>query len=166
MKKILILTVLCFFLVFSLSAEEKSVYEEFDQALGGFGGEISGWGLSYQQWFDKVGFETAGGFYYDGGSTFTYVLGAQAQFMLYEDFYSDWFTGCLYFFTGGKHGGDVTASSYEPGIGIGAGVGVELVLFQHFSLPLEFGYGGVWKLSSIIPVSAGPQIQGGFRYRY
>ncbi|MBI9107508.1 MAG: hypothetical protein JEZ04_12250 [Spirochaetales bacterium] len=166
MKKIILLSLLCFFLVFSLAAEEKSVYDEFDQALGGYYGDIGGWGISYQQWFGPVGFETAAGFAYDSQSTFAYVIGAQMQFMLYQDYFSEWFSGSLYFFTGGLHGGTVSDTGYEPSLGFGLGIGFEPVFFEHFSTPIEFGYGGSWTLDSIIPTAAGVRVQGGFRYRF
>ena len=166
MKKILLISFICFFTVFNLFAEEKSVYNEYDQALGGFYGEIGGKGLSYQQWFDDFGIEAAAGFMYSGGDNFTFNIGAQVQFLVYQDSFGDWFTGGLYAWAGALYGATVSNTAYTPAIGIGAGIGVEPVLFEHFSIPLEFGYGGNWGFDSIVPTLAGIKFQGGLRYRF
>jgi len=60
MKKIFLLSILCLSLVSGISAEADNIYENYDQSLGGYYGEIGGWGLSYQQWFGTAGLEIAG----------------------------------------------------------------------------------------------------------
>ncbi len=166
MKKTILIVLLSLFVVFSATAESESVFDEFDQAVGGFYGMVGGQGISYQQWFDTFGLETAAGFSYYGGDTFDFNIGAQAQFMLYKDSFGDWFTGGLYAWGGGLYGALVGQTSYVPAIGLGAGIGLEAVFFEHFSIPIEFGYGGSWGFDSIVPKMAGVRIQGGLRYRF
>ncbi|MBI9107509.1 MAG: hypothetical protein JEZ04_12255 [Spirochaetales bacterium] len=199
MKRILLLFTLIIASQF-VFAEEQNVYNRFSNALGGFTGETSGTGLSYQHWFGSVGVQAAAGYSYSPegispawamyNSTtvlydlFRYDVGVEVLFMLYENSYSQWFSGNLYLFAGLVHTGALRYSEtytetgteriktgeteplYYPGIGIGAGVGFEPVLFEHLSFPLEFGYGGNWEFDSIVPKTAGIRIQVGLRYRY
>jgi hypothetical protein len=123
MKKFFAAVVLLIIVSVGVSAEEKSVYSEFNDALGGFAGEFGGSGLSYQHWFGSLGLQTAVGIFYypedsslyqssyDGTSydleVFTYNLGVEGQLMLYENTYNDWFSGNLHLFAGITHTGSI-----------------------------------------------------------
>ena len=101
-----------------------NAFETFDQALGGFYGEIGGMGLSYQRWFGNIGFQTALGlWYYEEDSLsyametyspaaveevlFTYNAGIEFMYKVYEDTFQDWFDGSLYVFAGVLHMGNL-----------------------------------------------------------
>ena len=127
-KKTLVILVLLCLAVFSVNAEELSPFDEFDNALGGFYGEIGGAGLSWQHWSGKLGVEVAAGlsymqddisYYASSWNTddvdvdlFNYNVGGQFQYMLYQDSYGNWFDGNLYLFAGGQHTG-VFRSTYS-----------------------------------------------------
>lgn len=173
-------------------------YEEFPEALGFQYGEISGTGLSYQAWRGAVGYQYAAGVIYmplDGDSwldtTLDYAIGAEGQFRVYGEDFADWLSGQLYTFVGLGHRGYIpietvsdgryiedtdeyiepvfATGNYTPVIGLGAGIGIEIILFRHFSVPIELGYGVKWEptagaLDKQFHVDLYPQI--GFRYRY
>ncbi len=212
LSKILFLFLLfSLFIVISATADDENIFNTYDNALGGFFGPIAGSGLSHQHWFGKVGFQYAAGlFYYPeeqelyaispyytadpvNVDEFTYNIGVEVQYMLYEDSYGDWFDGCLYLFLGGMHIGvmrttyyyeevtvnpedgspykeyrntSVSEPVYVPGLAGGLGFGFELVFFDHFSVPFEIGIGGTWEFGSIMPVDAGLNPQAGIRYRF
>ncbi|MDC7227522.1 MAG: hypothetical protein PQJ61_12225 [Spirochaetales bacterium] len=123
LKKLILLLVMSILLVFNASAEDESAFEEFDNALGGFYGDIGGTGLSWQHWSGKLGVQTSAGLWYlDNIYTsydeswseddvdvemFNYNIGVEIMYMVYEDSYSDWFDGCLYVFGGAKHIGKI-----------------------------------------------------------
>jgi hypothetical protein len=48
----------------------------------------------------------------------------------------------------------------EQAVAAGLGIGYEIVLFRHFSLPLQFGYQVEW------PFRVDFCFSGGLRYRY
>ena len=185
--------------LFSFGAEEVSVpaYVEFPQALGFQYGEIAGTGLSYQVWRDAVGFQVAGGIVYIPLSedswiyrTLDYSLGTEIQLRVYGEDFASWLSGQLYGFAGLNHGGyipivtikdayaidednwasaELGTGPYTPTFGFGLGIGIEIIFFRHFSMPLELGYGLEWKpTAKTIPeqfnVNLKPQV--GFRYRY
>jgi hypothetical protein len=61
------------------------------------------------------------------------------------------------------------AGTYAAVFTAGVGIGVELILFRHFSFPIEFGYGASWTatepdLSAAFVVNL--NVQSGLRYRY
>ena len=124
---------------------------------------------------------------------FVYNIGIEVQYMVYQDSFRDWFDGNLYVFAGGMHDGRIrttytfeervynedsdneytdypktgeSAPFYVPIFSVGFGFGFETVLFNHFSLPFEFGLMGAWELGTAMPVDAGLKIQGGLRYRF
>jgi len=185
--------------VYGLGSEEveKAAYVEFPQALGFQFGEISGTGLSYHVWRDSIGFQVAGGIVYIPLSddfwfdrTLDYSIGTEVQLRVYGEDFASWLSGQLYSFAGLNHGGyipvvtvregytvdeydwippELAAGSYTPTFGFGLGIGIEIVLFRHFSIPIELGYGLEWTptaetISKQFNVNLRPQA--GFRYRY
>ena len=184
--------------LYSLGAEEvgRPAYVQFPQALGFQYGEISGSGLSYHLWRDSIGFQVAGGivyiplhddYWYD--RTLDYSVGTEMQLRVYGEDFDSWLSGQLYGFAGINHGGyipiievteateigdefippELAAGAYTPTFGLGIGIGIEIILFRHFSIPIELGYGLEWTPTA---GNAGQQFnidlrpQAAFRYRY
>ena len=147
-----------------LGAEESSAYEEFSHGLGFSGGEISGIGLSYRQWFGRLGYQAVAGGYYlptvndvPGVSSMDYWAGLEGFYRVYANQFSDWFYSQLYLFLGGNHHGsiapvyspyvDANGNPVAPTPGVyaaefifGGGIGIEAGLFQHISVVFEIGY--------------------------
>ena len=155
--------------------ESESVFEEYPSALGFAAGDLSGTGISYRHWFDiKTGFQITGGVLYRAdefsGSTLDYTLGAELLRSMFAAEYAGWLHSQLYIFGALIHGGQIpSGGSYIPGLGAGAGIGVELGLFRHFIMNLELGYGAFWENSGRtfadqLEVKLVPQI--GLMYRY
>ena len=142
---------------------------------------MSGIGLSYYiDLQDGPALQFAGGVYY-GAEFFSdlldYNLGAEIQFPVYQEDFNRWFAGQLYIFTGLNHVGFIEEDYDTSGFGdynaefyAGFGIGMEIILFGHFSIPFEVGYIGCWKpmasnnLAEQFSINLWPQ--GGFRYRY
>ena len=116
-----------------------------------------------------------------------YDIGAGIQYMLFENSFSDWLDGCLYLVAGITHFGsvektysyidtadsegfypldNVSAPRYVPGISTGFGIGIEFLIFDHFSIPVETVLSGSWDTDSRLPIEAGVKVMGGLRYRY
>jgi len=185
--------------LFSLASEEvgRPAYEEFPQALGFQYGEISASGLSYHVWRDSVGFQVAGGILYvplqDDSwfdRTLDYSVGTEMQLRVYGEDFASWLSGQLYGFAGLNHGGyipvveakegytredeiwvppELAAGSYVPTFGFGIGIGIEIILFRHFSIPVELGYGLEWTPTAettAAQFNVNLRPQAGFRYRY
>jgi hypothetical protein len=156
----------------------------YPNALGAAFGPISGVGLHYHRWDGQTGWQVTGGIVYfppgqgPGETSLDYNLGAALQWQVYQDVFSPWLSGSLALFAGGNHRGyiPVTVSgstfsngSYQAEFTLGPGVGIELVLFEHFSIPVEFGYGASWtatesNLSEAFRVQL--YAQTALRYRY
>jgi hypothetical protein len=172
-------------LVGNLFADDDLPFGTYPQALGAYVGRISGIGIGYQKWNDTYGFQfAAGGMYHplmEGGhDIFNYNAGAQLQYPLFSDDYSTWLAGRLYVFGGLNHRGykeavyDESSYSYVEGdfhaeFGLGGGIGVEGVLFQHFAVSVELVYGLFWrpleeKLPEQFLLEMLPQVS--LRYRY
>jgi len=174
-------------------------YRQYPEALGGQAGEISGNGISYQQWIDRTGVQLTGGIIYVPlseaelswlDSTLDYNVGVELQFRIFGADLTSWLSGQLYAFFGLMHRGyipivEVEAGYYEnewdwidgvyatgsfrPVVGLGGGIGTEIILFRHFSIPIEIGYSVNWSplsgsLADQFDVNLRPQI--GARYRY
>ena len=113
------------------------------------------------------------------------------QFRIFGADFTPWLSGQLYAFVGVKHRGYISVDmivegycdenfmncvdpvfavgSYKPVVGLGGGIGTEIILFRHFSIPVEIGYGVDWSplagdLADQFEVNLRPQV--GARYRY
>jgi len=118
-----------------------------------------------------------------------YNVGGAYQRRVYADRFNNWFAGSLYLFAGGNHRGYIpmeqtspdsyegdvyVPAEYAPGgfqaeITGGVGIGIELILFRHISIPAEFGYGGTWTVTEPDLMQAfAVQLYGqaALRYRY
>ena len=131
--------------------------------------------------------------WWDGGTTLDYSLGAEYQRRVYGEVFAPWLTGSLYVFAALRHRGYIPVilvaegyyadpedpntwvdpvfelGTYQAELTVGAGIGVELILFRHLSLPVEFGYGANWTVTEPDLADAfavGPNLQVGLRYRY
>ncbi len=195
-KKVLFILLAISVTVTSLWAESNNpVFKKYPTSIGGFYGEIGGIGLSYQRWLYPLGFEVTGGLAYippetaygPGENFFTYNIGFQLMYTIIANDITNWLSGNLYSFGGFIHYGYLTqpysqttdsngGTTYTPDyskspvystdLGVGFGFGIETVLLEHFSFPLEFGLDGIWSLGNIYPKKAGFFIQSGFRYRF
>jgi hypothetical protein len=144
------------------------------------------YGLQYARWFDRVGFQiTGGGIYVPGKSLATldvldYSIALQGMLTVYGKAFSDDVAGRLYLWGMVGHHGWIYPKSVEttspegvttyntestgfvPGIIGGLGLGIDVTLLQHLSIPLEFGYTAQF----INNITAGPSVGVGLRYRF
>jgi hypothetical protein len=97
-----------------------------------------------------------------------YWTGVEVFRSLYATEFTKWLFGQVYLFAGISHYGfipwkevmgTITPAEgvpyetvvghepglYVPGIGLGGGVGIEMALFQHFSVAFELGYAAFWQ---------------------
>ncbi|MFW6288680.1 MAG: hypothetical protein ACOC2Q_02765 [Spirochaetota bacterium] len=117
-----------------------------------------------------------------------YSVGGALQRRVYGDVFTDWFTGSLYLFTGLSHRGYIPVEtvyadpdsetyvppeyrigSYAAELSTGIGIGIEIILFRHISVPAEFGYGATWTMTeSDLADAFAVQLYGqtALRYRY
>lgn len=169
---------------FLFAADPASVVDRFPQALGVQVGRIAGIGISYQKWQDDTGFQVAAaGMYHplmdDGHDVLNYNAGVEFQYLVYTDDFANWLSGRLYLFAGLNHRGYIEAvltepdtyvvGDFHPEFGLGGGVGVEAVLFEHFAVVTEMVYAIFWNpiqpvLHEQFMVEILPQIS--LRYRY
>lgn len=166
----------------SLFAAGSETLDKFPSSIGAQIGRLSGYGLSYQKRIsDLDALQTTVGLSFNGdatwGSLLDYVVGVEYQHTIYSDSYEDWFLGQLYVFTGINHMGSIKAEEesgyalgpFRPSLAVGGGFGVEILFFDHFSLPIEFGYGGFWEYadtSFIKQLEFQFIAQAGVRYRF
>ena len=152
--------------------------------IGGMGG------LSYQRWFGDFGYsltlgamaqpvyEVVGSTAASSPSFYAYSYNGELDLLwkLYSSDFWRWLSGDLYTYAKLQHQGGVQ-SIYTPNADItkpatyvaspfgltfaaGLGIGYEIILFQHFSIPLQFGY------TAQYPFTLGFDTGGGLRYRY
>lgn len=177
--------------VIPLYAETEDAFIEYPQALGFSGGNIIGPGISWMNWTGRTGVQLAAGILYsppDADSWYSddvldYSLGAEVLRRMYGDTYAPWFTGQLYIWGSLKHHGfipvvekteigteeyEYSSGDYTPGVAVGAGIGIEMIIFKHFSIPFEFGYLAEMEFLSddAVPLTVDLATQGGIRYRY
>ena len=110
-----------------------------------------------------------------------YTIGAEVQHTVYGDDFANWLSGRLYVFSALNHRGFIESEmepvepyllsygDFNAVFGFGVGICIEIILFKHFSFPVELGYGVFWtptktSLRDQFVVDIVPQV--GFRYRY
>jgi hypothetical protein len=177
------LAIACICLVsVSLFAAGTENLNAYPHSIGVQVGQLSGAGLSYQKRISELdALQTTVGLSFDGNATWDsflyYNIGLEYQHTLFSDSYEDWFIGQLYVFTGVNHTGSIDTENYDsdvlgpftPGLALGGGFGVEILLFDHFSMPIEFGYGAFWEYadtSFIKQLQLQFIAQAGMRYRF
>jgi hypothetical protein len=169
----------------------KPAYEAFPSAVGVFAVSFPGeGGLQYQVWLGSFGFQTMGGILYNmtlfNSKTFDYWIEVEGLWRIYGDRFGDWLSGQLYLWARAGHEGYIeqivdyptdpatgqpsttpviSSSPFVPVIIGGAGIGLEIILFEHFSLPFEFGYEGLYPFGYSTPL-VGFGVSGGLRYRF
>jgi len=143
----------------SNSGKERktTVFEEFPSSLGVTFASIETFGLSWKRWFGKTGLELCVGGTWDPsnlyGPIYYYSVTGALSHRLYAEDFADWFSGGLYLVLYGGHAGedgyvydadlDVNVrTGYKPYVYAGAGIGLETVLFRHFSQEVQFLYIG------------------------
>lgn len=126
-------------------------------------------------------------------TTLDYNIGGEYQRQVYSEAFTNWLSGSLYLFAGGLHRGFIPivtvtegyfadpnddnswvesvygTGAFQAQLTAGFGIGVEIILFNHLSLPIEFGYGGTWVVTEADLSEAflvNPYVQSGLRYRY
>jgi hypothetical protein len=112
-------------------------------------------------------------------AVWNYNVQLDLMYRLYSSNFWNWLSGDLYVFATLAHMGSVdavfvdedgdfattddeyyVAGDYIPAFAIDVGIGYEIVLFRHFSLPLQFGY------TVKYPLYVDFTFSGGLRYRF
>lgn len=140
--------------------------QRFDEALGAFAGFVGGTGLSYQRWHDGLGWQVAGGGYYLPQGNGEYALGLEGQWRIHDATLSERVHSRLYGVLGIGHYATINPGLFEGRIHAGIGLGVETILFDHFSFPVELLYRGTFIVNTLAPGQAGLAPAAGFRFRY
>jgi hypothetical protein len=182
MRKTPLSLILLLILALPLIGEEEgaAAFDEWPDALGVYGSSLAGHpggGLHWQHWFGQTGVAvSAGGLYTPSavyGSILDYSLTAMFQRRVFGEDFAPWFSGQLYLWALAGHVGYIPmiynsqtqVTSQGPFVGAalaGLGIGIEVILFRHFSAPFEVGYIGQFPNDTQVQLSFG----GGFRYRY
>ncbi|MFA6707325.1 MAG: hypothetical protein WC129_04295 [Sphaerochaetaceae bacterium] len=180
-KKRWIVIILVLVITSGLSGAEQKSYDIFDQSLGVQFGQISGSGLSWQKRFGDDALQVALGIMYSGDpslylSILNYTVGLEYQHTLYGDDFANWLGGQIYLFAGFNHSGFIdwnddrtAAKPIEFIYALGGGIGVEVLLFKHFSVPVECGYAAYWnpsKVGILQQLYIDLFVQAGLRYRF
>jgi len=155
---------------------------QYPHSLGVQVGRLSGVGASYQVWTERVGLQVAGGMIYrteleEDHDRLVYNLGFELQYPLVEHVVNSWLEGKLYLVAGIHHqgyqeavetspsSGIYTAGPLQLNFGLGGGIGVETILFEHFAIGTEFVYVGMYNpKSEETMVNMFPQVS--LRYRF
>lgn len=187
MKKVLII-ICCVLLLVSMPvfSQEEAIavapevpgklvpaYEKYPSALGLYASSLAGTGqvgggLQYAHSWGPLGFFIAGGGVYDPSNTYYTVLDynviASLQYRVYGNVFSRYFSGQLYAWLLAGHLGYIRSNS-SPYVALGTagiGIGIEFILLEHLSIPIEFGFCGQFPTDPKVQFSFG----GGLRYRY
>jgi hypothetical protein len=105
-----------------------------------------------------------------------YNVELDCMYRLYSSVFSNWLTGDLFAYGTVAHMGTTKAvyvnnadltkqgsyveGEFVPVVAAGIGVGYEVILFKHFSIPVQFGYMAQW------PFRVDFTASGGLRYRF
>ena len=168
------------------SQDEATVFDRYSNAVGVYVNSLQVYGLTYQKWTGKVGYQIAGGGNYrpteQYGDLFRYSIQAGMMYSLYKEEFAEWFTGGLFLFgmVGQQGWRSFTTMSidtknidagyqvtsvlgpYQPAIIAGIGIGFEAVLFRHFSNEVQLMYTGRFLSDPTIDFGVGWS----FRYRF
>lgn len=163
-----------------LDTPPDAAYDTFHNALGmyvnSFAGDPAG-GLHYQHWADRFGYQiTVGAFYSPQekySRTLDYSIAVDGLWTVYGNTFSKQLAGRLYVWAEAGHRGYISSDDYAQDENLenktlvlneilGAGIGIETILYEHFSIPFQFGYTGEFPTNPKVTFS----ISGGIRYRY
>jgi hypothetical protein len=142
--------------------EISSPAADFPSSVGVYASSWSGGGLSYQRWYGSFGYAvTAGGYANpstdDTGTSrdyfnWSYNVELDLQYRLFASNFWNWLSGDLFAYATVSHKGErwdiydtstnayVRRGDFSPVVSAGVGIGYEIVVFRHFSIPLMFGY--------------------------
>jgi hypothetical protein len=137
----------------------ETVFDQYPSSLGFCVGSPEIVGLTWKHWFGRTGLEVTAGGTYDPVATYSdiyfYSVTAGLSHRLLAEDFASWFSGGLsligfightgrsgYQYQEGEGGGQGTyaPSGYKPAFFAAAGIGIESVLFKHFSQELDFVY--------------------------
>lgn len=161
-KTLVLITALALFMAGSSAFAENTPFDDSPKSVGFkfvLGEPAQLVGLSYQQWFGKIGLETSMHLHYEETRNYIFsdTLVAEAnigiQYQIFKTVHNERISSSLFVFA---DAGAITAGSHkdsgEPGSGadkplsfktdalISLGIGYEIVLFDHFSIPEKVGY--------------------------
>lgn len=151
-KKMFLIMLLAALLVFPTFGDEsrkKIPANQYSQGFGLMAGMVSGWGLSYQHWFDDVGIKVSGVAFTGQAYTPTpdvnttgsyqdknfYSIGIEGMFPLLGHEPTDWLSGSIYLVGGVSFGNPFIPES--TAIAAGFGFGIETLWFKHWAFSLE-----------------------------
>lgn len=136
-----------------------TVFDQYPSSLGFSIGSPEVAGITWKRWFGRTGLEIAAGGTYDPVATYSdiyfYSVTVGLSHRLFAEDFASWFSGGLsligYLGHSGRSGydyvpgegdnpGSYAPSGYKPSIFAAAGIGIESVLFEHFSQELDFLY--------------------------
>lgn len=159
--RILFLSVCIYVFIAAVAYAQELPFQRFPRALGVQVGRVAGIGLSYQHWDGSWGYQVvAGGLYHpltgDGQDLYVYNAGIEGLYSLFEDDFASWLSGRVYLFAGINHRGyqETASDDFNPEFAFGSGVGVEALLFEHFSIATEMAYVLLW-----MPIQGQPHQQ-------
>lgn len=165
-------------LILPLSAEQN----QFPHALGVQVGRLAGVGASYQRWISSLGYQIATGAVYhplmeEGRDQLVYNVGLELQYSIIGHIINSTLGGNMYLVCGLHHQGykEAVESTIDQGVytasdlimnfGFGAGLGVETILFDHYSISTEFVYVGMYNINTEqLSLNMYPQLS--LRYRF
>jgi hypothetical protein len=160
-------------------------------AVGVYASVVHGPGLSYQRWNNGGGYQITAGGIYDPDNNFAfdifldYYISGGGQWQLTNSLIATEFRAILYLHALAFHRGfqeyqrrtitddqgmyvgeEVTVGPFVPTAGLVGGIGLEFVLLEHLSLPIEIGYAPVFVLSPFGLEEFRFVVQGAIRYRF
>jgi hypothetical protein len=157
---------------------------DFNNAVGIFGMVNSAtnvYGIQYQRWYDRAGFQIEGAAYYDPSSeaakTLDYNIAAEFQYKLYDTTWGTRAGTCLYAWILAGHRGFIdntwswndetgdsekTDSTFYANAVAGIGFGFDIMFLNHLSVPVQFGFMGQFPCEPAVGITFGT----GLRYRF
>jgi len=155
-KKLIIWLFVLFLVTPPIFCQETET-KEYSRAIGFSVGALSGTGISYRKWYEKIGYQVVVGVTYSNdewgaffsGNKLDYWSSIEGYYSLFASDFTRWLFGQLYLFVALHHSGYITTTAYDGGAYYprfrgGGGFGVELCLFHHISLVFELGYGAMY----------------------
>jgi hypothetical protein len=157
--KILVL-ILSLALLSSTIFADSSPFLNYANSLGVYasflgGQDVPAAGLAWNTWLNRHGVQVWGGGYYQNANYY-YNISAAWRYMLLNVKFNEWFASNIFttvsagYFGAGNESRPANTSTGASELngsflhygGLAAGFGVELLFFEHFSIPIEFGYAG------------------------
>ncbi len=162
-KKIILLIAVfsLFFSVSSVSAEDNTSSGEYTKALGFsycLGPAFVSGGLTYQQWIGDFSFHVDLDMTFD--SEFAVLGGIQKSF--YQAKHNEVLSSELFVWADAGLYITTDSGTEMTNCMAGAGIGFEIICFDHFSVPVKIGYTAVFPKDTTVSFS----YSGGLLYRF